>query len=145
MNPQQGMYSYVNKSYLRRPYGGSRLNVNQYMFNQLTQNPFTLTKLPFLATLELPYLSKVTNDPIRHYFSRLPIPIKIPTNIPKFDGKTGEDPANHITTYHLWCVSNSFLDDSIKLRLFPRTLTSNKAKWFIELSDASFLIFNHWK
>ena len=62
-------------------------------------------------------------------------------DIPKFDGKTGGDPTNHITTYHLWCVSNSFLDDSIKLRLFPRTLTSNVEKWFSELLSASFFDF----
>ena len=62
-------------------------------------------------------------------------------DIPKFNEKIGEDPANHITTYHLWCISNSFLDDSIKLRLFPRTLTDNATKWFIELSSASFFDF----
>ena len=70
-----------------------------------------------------------------------PVTVKIPTDIPKFDGKTGEDPANHITTYHLWCVSNSFLDDSIKLRLFPWTLTGNATKWFIKLPSAAFFDF----
>lgn len=64
--------------------------------------------------------------------------VKIPTNILKFEGKTGDDPTSHITTYHLWCVSNSILDDSIKLHLFPCTLTSNAAKWFIELPTSSF-------
>ena len=86
-------------------------------------------------------MSKLTNDPIRHHFAWPPVLVKIPTDIPKFDGKTGEDPANHITTYHLWCVSNSFLDDSIKLQLFPRMLTSNMAKWFIELSFVTFFDF----
>ena len=81
------------------------------------------------------------NDPIWHYFAWPMVPFKIPTDIPKFGGKNGEDPTNHITTYHLWCVSNYFLDDSIKLRLFPRTLTSNAAKWFIELPTASFFNF----
>jgi hypothetical protein len=105
-NPQQGMYPYVKNTYNRMPYGGSSLNANQYPFNQPTQNPFTPTKLPFLATLELPNLSKFTNDPIRLYFAWPPVPVKIPIDIMKFDGKIGEDPANHITTYHLWCVSN---------------------------------------
>ena len=86
-------------------------------------------------------MSKLTNDPIRHHFALAPVSVKIPINIPKFDGKTGEDPANNITTYHLWCVSNSSLDDSIKLQLFPKTLTSNAAKWFIELPSASFFDF----
>ena len=97
------------------PYGGSGLYGNQYPYNQNTQNPFAPIELPFLATLELLDLSKLTNDPIRHHFAWPQVPVNIPTDIPKFDGKTREDPANHITTYHLWCVSNSFLDDSIKL------------------------------
>ena len=29
------------------------------------------------------------------------------------------------------------VDDSIQLRLFPRTLTRNSAKWYIELPRAS--------
>ena len=114
---------------------------NQYPYNQNTQNPFAPTKLLFLETLELPDLSKLTNDPIRHHFTWPPVLVNIPTDIPKFDGKTGADLTNHITTYHLWCVSNSFLDDSIKLQLFPRTLTGNATKWFIELPSASFFDF----
>ena len=140
-NPQQGMYQYVNQTYSRMPYGGFGLYANQYPYNQPTQNPFTPTKLPFLATLELPDLSKLMNDPIRHHFAWPPVPVKIPTNIPKFDGKTGEDPANHITRYHLWCVSNSFLDDSIKFHFFPKTLIGNAMKWFIDLPSTSFLNF----
>ena len=135
------MYQYVNQTYSGMPCGGYGLYTNQYPYNQTTQNLFTPTKLPFLSTLEYPYLSKLTNDPIRHHFAWPPVLVKIPTDIPKFDGKTGEDPANHITTYHLWCVSNSFLDDSIKLRLVPRTITSNAAKWFIELPSALFFDF----
>ena len=136
-NPHQGMYPYVNNTYPRMPYDGSRMNVNQHPFNQLTQSQFAPTKLPFMATLEFPKLSKLTNNPIQHYFTWPSVPVKIPTDIQKFDGRTGEDPANHITTYHLWCVSNYFLDDSVKLCLFPKTLTRNIAKWFIELSTSS--------
>ena len=140
-NLQQGMYQYANQTYFRMPYGGFALYSNQYPYNLTTQNPFAPTKLPFLATLELPDLSKLMNDPIRHHFAWPPILVKIPTDIPKFDGKIGEDPANHITTYHPWCVSNSFLYDSIKWRLSPRTLTGNVAKWFIELPSTSFFDF----
>ena len=122
-NPHQGMYRYVTNPYPGIPYGGYRMNVNQNTFTQSTQNPFAPTKLLFLATLELPDLSKLTNDPIHNHFAWPSVPMRIQTNIPKFDGKNGEYPTNHITTYHLWCVSNSFLDDSLKLRLFPRTLT----------------------
>lgn len=135
------MYPYANNPYFGMPCGGYRLNANQYPFNQPTQNLFAPTKLPFLTTLELPDLSNLTNDPIRHYFAWPLVSVKIPTNILKFDGKTRVDPVNHITMYHLWCVSNSFLDDSIKLRLFPRTFIGNAAKWFIELPTASFFDF----
>ena len=104
----------------------------------LNHNPFVNTQLPFLDTLELPDLSKLINDPIMHHPSWPPVPAKIPINIPNFEGKTRDDPTSHITTYHLWCVSNSMLDDSIKLHIFPCTLTRNAAKWFIELLASSF-------
>jgi hypothetical protein len=51
-----------------------------------------------------------------------PVPTKLPLDIPKFEGKNGEDPGDHVTTFHLWCSSNSLKDDSIRLRLFQRTL-----------------------
>jgi hypothetical protein len=70
------------------------------------------------------------------------IPAKLPSDIPKFDGKSGEDPNNHVMTFHLWCSSNSLMDDSIRLRLFQRTLTGSAAKWYIELPRASFHDFN---
>ena len=99
------------------------------------------TPLPFLATLKLPNLFKLTNDPIMHHPSQPPVPIKIPIDNPKFEGKTRDDPTSHITNYHLWCVSNSMVYDSIKLHLFPYTLTGNAAKWFIELPTSSFRDF----
>jgi len=45
-------------------------------------------------------------------------------------------------TYHLWCSSNSWLDYSIRLRLFQRNLTGFAAKWYIELARGSFQDFN---
>ena len=45
-------------------------------------------------------------------------------------------------TYHLWCSSNSWVDDSIHLRLFQRTLTGAATKWYIELSRGIFQDFN---
>jgi hypothetical protein len=99
-------------------------------------------QLPFLATLDLPDLSRLTNDPIHHSSGWPTIPAKLPSDIPKFDGKSGEDPNNHVMTFHLWCSSNSLMDDSIRLRLFQRTLTGSAAKWYIELPRASFYDFN---
>jgi len=80
-------------------------------------------QLPFLATLDLPDLSQLTNDLIFYSPVWPIIPAKLPSDILKFDGKYGEDPNNHVMTFHLWCSSNSLMDDSIHLLLFQRTLT----------------------
>ena len=66
------------------------------------------------------------------------MPTKFPIDIPKFEGKSGEDPSNHVMTYHLWSASNSLIDDSICLRLSHRTLIGLAAKWYIELPRGSF-------
>jgi hypothetical protein len=29
--------------------------------------------------------------------------MNLQSDMPKFDGKSGEDPSMHIMTYHLWC------------------------------------------
>ena len=99
-------------------------------------------QLPFLATLELPDVSKLTNDPILHNLFWPPVPTKILGDCPKFDGKANEDPQAHVMPYHLWRSSNSWLDDLIQVRLFQRTLTSSVAKWYIELARRSFQDFN---
>ena len=70
------------------------------------------------------------------------MPTKLPSNIPKFEGKAGECPQNHIMTFNLWCLSNSIVDDSIRLRLFQCTLTGVAAKWYIELPQAKYPDFN---
>ena len=61
------------------------------------------------------------------------VPNKLPSNIPKFEGKASEDHGEHVTTFHLWCSSNSLHADSIRLRLFQRTLTGPVVKWYIEM------------
>jgi hypothetical protein len=68
--------------------------------------------------LDLPDLSRILNDHILHSSQWPAIPTKLPSDILKFDGKPGEDPNNHVMTFHLWCSSNSLMDDSIRLRLF---------------------------
>lgn len=103
---------------------------------------FSNTQFPFLATFELPNLSKLINDPIQHKPSWLVVLIKIHRDIPKFDGKTMEDLTNQNATCHLWCVSNLLLDDRIHLHLLPHTLTNNASKWFIKLLTTSFNLFN---
>jgi hypothetical protein len=97
------------------------------------QYPQANRQLPFLATLYLPDQSCLTNDPIQHAPFWPAIPAKLPSDILKFDEKPGEDPNNHVMNFHLWCSSNSLMDDSICLRLFQRTLTGATTKWYIEL------------
>jgi hypothetical protein len=109
---------------------------------QSHQYPQVNRQLPFLATLDFPDLSRILNDPIRHSPQWPAIPAKLPSDIPKFDGKPGEDPNNHVMTFHLWCSSNSLMDDSIHLRLFQRTLTGSAMKWYIELPRGFFADFN---
>jgi hypothetical protein len=112
------------------------------MPHQYTLHTQMNRQLPVLATLDLPDLSLLTNDPILYNLSWPPIPHKLPSDIPNFDGKPGEYPNTHVMTYHLWCSSNSLIDDSIRLRLFQQTLTGVTSKWYIELSHGTFLDFN---
>ena len=56
-------------------------------------------KISFLATLNLIYLSKLMNDPVKHS-AWTHVPTKLPSDIPKFERKTGEDPGAHITSFH---------------------------------------------
>jgi hypothetical protein len=96
-------------------------------------------RLPFLATLNLPYLSTLMNDPVNHDPTWHPVPTKHLSDILKFEGKNGEDPGDHVTTFHLWCSSNSLNDDSIRLRLFQRILIEVAAKWYIELPKGAYM------
>jgi len=81
----------------------------------------------------MPCMSKLMNEPVSHDPTWPPVPTNIPLDIPKFKGKNGEDPGDHVTTFHLWCTSNSLNDDSIQLRLFQCTLIGVVAKWYIEI------------
>jgi hypothetical protein len=59
-------------------------------------------RLPFLATLNLPNLVKLMNDLVSQNPTWPLVPTKLPSDIPKFEGKNGEDPGDHATTFHLW-------------------------------------------
>ena len=82
------------------------------------------------------------NDPVSHDLAWLDVPNKLPSNIPKFEGKAGEDPSEHVTTFHLWCSSNSLHDNSIHLRLFQRTLTGPTTKLYIDLPRGAYVLFD---
>jgi hypothetical protein len=102
-----------------------------------TQQP----KLPFLATLHFPELSRLLNDLICHDLRWPPMPTKLPSDIPKFKGKPNEDPGDHVTTFHLWCSSNSLREVSIQLHLFQCTLIESAAKWYIKLNRSRYSTF----
>jgi hypothetical protein len=70
-------------------------------------------KLPFLATLHFPHLTRLLNDPICHDLHCPPIMTNFPLDIPKFESKPNEYPGDHVTTFHLWCSSNSLKYDSV--------------------------------
>jgi hypothetical protein len=80
---------------------------------------------------------------MRHDPSWPPIPTKIPSDIQKFEGKTGKDLGDHVTNFHLWCSSNSLNDDYICLRLFQRTLKGVIVKWYIELTRETCRNYNN--
>jgi hypothetical protein len=98
--------------------------------------------LPFLAMLNLPDLSRLINDPVHHDPTWPPVPTKLPSDIPKFEGNIGEDPGDHVTGFHLWCSSNSLNDDSIRLVLFQCTLMGVAVKWYIDLPGGTYENFN---
>jgi hypothetical protein len=95
-----------------------------------------------MSTLNFPDLSKLMNDPVRHDPSWPLIPTKLPSDIPKFEGKTCEDLSDHVTNFHLWFSLNSLNDDSICLSIFQCTLMGVASKWYIELPGETYGTFN---
>ena len=87
-------------------------------------------------------LSKLINDPIRHDLTWSLVLAKLHSNIPKFEGNSGEDIWDHVTTFHLWCSSSSLNVDYVWLRLFQRTLTGVAHKWYIELPFIAYHCFH---
>ena len=69
------------------------------------------------------------------------MPTKLPLDIPKFEGLVGEDPTNHVRSFHMWCSSNSITDDSVRLRLFQHTLTREASKWYVDQTSSSHSTF----
>jgi hypothetical protein len=104
-------------------------------------NPSQPLQMPYFASLNILDLSKLTNDPILHDPTWPTMPTKIPSDIPKFEEKEEEDLFNHVMTFHLWCSSNSTVDDSVQLMLFQCTLTGPSAKWYVDEKSRSHVTF----
>jgi hypothetical protein len=102
----------------------------------------TQPQLPFISMLNFLDFSRLMNDPVSHDPSCPPFPTKIPSNILKFEGNIGEDPGDHVTTFHLWCSSNSLNGNYIHLILFQCTVMGVAMKWYIELPGGTYKNFN---
>jgi hypothetical protein len=145
MSPQmQNPYAGQGNGFYQNP--GQQPNFSWQPGASKTPGPFypgyqQHPKLPFLATLHLPDLTRLLNDPICHDPRWPPMPTKLPSDIPKFEAKPNEDPGDHVTTFHLWCSSNSLKYDSVQLRLFQCTLIGSAAKWYIELDRSRYSFF----
>ena len=87
-------------------------------------------------------LLRLMNDPVAYDPAWSAVPTKLPSDIPKFKGKLGEDLSEHVTTFHLWCSLNSLHQDSIRLWIFQCTLIGPAVKWYIELPRRSFSLFD---
>ena len=92
--------------------------------------------------LKLPDISRLMNDLVSHDLAWPAMPNKLPLDIPKFEGKAREDHNEHVTTFHLWCSSNSLHDDLTHLRILQCTLIGFAAKWYIELPRGAFILFD---
>ena len=115
-NPQA--FTIQNNPYLgyqqQIPYAGAQRPVSQAIPSHPSYaQPNLNRQFPFVATLELPDLNRLTNDPINYAPWWPVIPHKLPSNIPKFNGNHIKYPLTHVMTYHLWCSSNSLNDDYV--------------------------------
>jgi hypothetical protein len=104
-------------------------------------NPTSNIPMPYLTLLNIPYLTRLMNDPILHDPTWPNMPTKLPSDILKFEGKPWEDPANHVMTFHLWFSSSIIMNDSIHLRLFQRTLMGSSTKWYVDQKSESHVTF----
>jgi hypothetical protein len=54
-----------------------------------------------MASLNIPYLDKLINDPILHDPAWPAMPTKLPSDVPKFEVKSGEGFINSVDGYRL--------------------------------------------
>jgi hypothetical protein len=95
-----------------------------------------------MEMLNFPDLSKLMNDIVFHDPNWSLVPTKFPSDIPKFEGKSGEDMGDHVTNFCLWCSLNSLNDDFIQLCIFQHTLMGVSTKWYIKLDGGAFHTFH---
>lgn len=102
--------------------------VNPKSSSSMTANQ---PSLPYMPNWSLLNSNKIINDPLLHDHNLPPMPTKLPSNIPKFEGNPREYPTNHVPSFHMWFSSNSISKESIHLHLFQRTLTRSTTKGYV--------------
>lgn len=85
---------------------------------------------------------RLAHDPILHSPYWPLVPTKILGDCLKFEGNSREEPQAHVMTYHLWFSSNTWVEDSVRLCFFQRTLTGAAVKWYIKLPRGAYQDFN---
>jgi hypothetical protein len=104
-----------NQNFMNRPRGGSYnlgqghgtyenpswTTVPQEQSFQGAWGQISQPRLHFMAMFNLLDLSKLMNEPVSHDPTWPLVPTTIPSSILKFEGKNGEDPGDHVTTFHL--------------------------------------------
>ena len=88
----------------------------------IAQAPSPPPRMPYMVGLNFPYLRKLINDPIAHDLAWCAMPTKLHSDIPKFKGQVGEYLDNCIMYFHIWCSSNSIIEDSVWLASFNEPL-----------------------
>lgn len=84
----------------------------------IDSQPFLTPSIPFMASMNLFNLTKLTNGPI-HDKPTWPAWLdKLPLDVLKFEGKVGKDPCNHVLSFDLWYSFNN--------------IVGVIAKWYIE-------------
>lgn len=101
--------------------GNDGANVGTKLGTNNGTNPRTNITQPLflsMASLNLPDLSQLLNDPLLHDLNWLPMPTNIPMNFPNLERNLGDDSTDHIKYFYMWCSSSSIMDDLVHLHLF---------------------------
>jgi hypothetical protein len=91
--------------------------------------------------VHFPNLSRLLNDPVFHNMHWPPMPTKFPSDILKFEENPSKDLGDHMTTFHLWFLSNSLKDNFVQLFPFQCTLIGGVVKWYIEIDGLKYSYF----
>lgn len=107
----------------------------------MEQEPPTPPHFPYMASLNLPYLSRLIDSPIAHDPAWPAMSTKLPLDIPKFKGQETKDLANHIMSFHVSCSSNNIIEDLVHLCLFQRTLMGSSTRRYVKEQNETYDTF----